>query len=41
MTDHRLEMTVYRLDQVLDGDLDELVDGMVEAVAAEALSSDP
>ena len=40
MTDHRLEMTVYRLDQVLDGDLDELVDGMVEAAAAEALSPD-
>jgi peptide chain release factor 1 len=40
VTDHRLEMTVYRLDQVLDGDLDELVEGMVEASAAEALASE-
>lgn len=39
VTDHRLERTIYRLDQVLDGDLDELVDAMAEAEAIEALES--
>lgn len=38
VTDHRIELTLYRLDQILDGDLDELVDALVEAEAAERLA---
>jgi protein subunit release factor A len=28
VTDHRIGLTIRRLDQVLEGDLDELVDSM-------------
>jgi peptide chain release factor 1 len=33
VTDHRIDLTLYRLEQVLDGDLDDLIDGL--AVRAE------
>lgn len=29
MTDHRINMTLYRLDQVIQGDLDEIIDGLI------------
>ena len=28
MTDHRANLTLYRLDQVVDGDLDEIIDAL-------------
>jgi len=31
VTDHRIKLTLHRLDQVMSGDLDELVDALVEA----------
>jgi peptide chain release factor 1 len=40
VTDHRLPLTIRRLDQVLEGDLDELVDAMAERDEADRLSSD-
>ena len=30
MTDHRINLTLYRLDQILQGDLDEIVDALTE-----------
>ncbi len=39
VTDHRIETTLYRLDAVLDGDLDEFVDALRAADAAEALAT--
>jgi peptide chain release factor 1 len=31
VTDHRIGLTLHRLDQVLDGDLDEIIEGLVAA----------
>ena len=31
VTDHRIGLTLYRLDEVLNGDLDEIVDALTEA----------
>lgn len=31
ITDHRINLTIHRLDQVLEGDLEELVQGLLEA----------
>lgn len=28
MTDHRINLTLYKLDQVLSGDLDEIIDAL-------------
>jgi peptide chain release factor 1 len=40
VTDHRVELTLYRLEQVLDGELDEFVDAMREAETTAALAGD-
>lgn len=37
VTDHRIGLTLYKLDAVLDGDLDELIDALVTADQAEKL----
>ena len=37
VTDHRIEVTLYRLEGILDGDLDEFVDGLRAADASAAL----
>ena len=37
LTDHRIGLTLYRLDAVMDGDLDEIIDGLVMADQAERL----
>jgi len=29
VTDHRINLTLYRLQSVLDGDLDELIDALI------------
>lgn len=39
ITDHRIGLTVYRLEQVLNGDLDEIIDALVTADQAEKLKS--
>ncbi len=39
ITDHRIGLTLYHLDRVLEGDLDELVDGLSAYFRAEALKS--
>ena len=37
VTDHRIGLTLYKLEQVLNGDLDELVDGLITYYRAEML----
>ena len=37
LTDHRIGLTLYRLDAVMNGDLDEIIDGLVTADQAERL----
>ena len=37
LTDHRIGLTLYKLDAVMDGDLDEIIDALVTADRAERL----
>ncbi len=39
VTDHRIGLTLYKLDAVMDGDLDELIDALVTADRTEKLKS--
>jgi len=39
VTDHRIGLTLYRLQDVLEGDIDELVDGLFTAEQAERLAA--
>ncbi|MEO0679517.1 MAG: peptide chain release factor 1 [Pseudomonadota bacterium] len=38
VTDHRIGLTLYKLGDVMDGDLDEIVDALTEAAQAAALA---
>ena len=38
-TDHRVGLSLYRLDSVLDGDLDEFIDALASADNAERLQN--
>jgi peptide chain release factor 1 len=38
VTDHRINLTLYKLDGVLDGDLEELIEALVLADQAERIS---
>ncbi|HBL40719.1 MAG TPA: peptide chain release factor 1, partial [Ruminococcaceae bacterium] len=40
ISDHRIGLTLYRLESVLNGDLDELIDALITADTAEKLKSD-
>ena len=37
VTDHRIGLTLYRLDEVMNGDLDEIIDALITARRAEQL----
>ena len=37
MTDHRIGLTLYKLDQIMNGDLDDMIDALVTADRAEKL----
>ncbi|MEG1863094.1 MAG: peptide chain release factor-like protein, partial [Oscillospiraceae bacterium] len=39
LTDHRIGLTLYRLDQILNGDLDEVIDSIITADQAEKLKA--
>ena len=39
VTDHRIGLTLYRIDAIMDGNLDELIDALVTADQAEKLQS--
>ena len=38
VTDHRIGLTLYRIDAIMDGDLDELIDALITANRAEQLA---
>jgi peptide chain release factor 1 len=37
VTDHRIGLTLYQIDKVLEGEIDQFIDGMVAMDAAERL----
>ena len=39
VSDHRIGLTLYKLEQILNGDLDELIDALITADTAEKLKS--
>ncbi len=39
VTDHRIGMTIYKLDNFLDGDIDEIVDGLITSDQAEKMKN--
>ncbi len=39
VTDHRIELTVYKLDSILEGDLDEILNALKAAEASESLEA--
>jgi len=39
MTDHRINLTLYKLQAILDGDLDDIIDALKAAQAAEQLAA--
>ena len=39
VSDHRIGLTLYKLDYFLDGDLDEIIDGLIASDRAEKLSN--
>ena len=40
ITDHRIGLTLYRLDSVLNGDIDEIVDALITYYRTEALKNE-
>ncbi len=40
VTDHRIGLTLYKLDQILNGDMDEVVDSLITYYRAEALKQE-
>lgn len=38
LTDHRIGLTLYKLDAVMDGDLDDIIDALTTARQAEQLA---
>ncbi len=39
VTDHRIGLTLYKIDQIMDGDIDEIIDSLIAADQAEKLSA--
>lgn len=37
VTDHRIGLTLYKIEQIMDGALDELIDALIAADRAERL----
>ena len=40
VTDHRIGLTLYRIDDILDGDLDEIIDALTAADRAEKMKEE-
>ncbi len=40
VTDHRINLTLYRLDEIMDGQLDELIDALQQEYQAEQLAAE-
>jgi peptide chain release factor 1 len=39
VTDHRIGLTLYKIEQIMNGDLDELIDALITADQAEKLKA--
>ena len=39
MTDHRIGLTLYKIDSIMDGDLDEIIDALSASDQAEQLKA--
>ncbi len=39
ITDHRIGLTIYKLDSFLDGDLDEVIDALITSDQAEKMKN--
>ncbi|MEG2924051.1 MAG: peptide chain release factor 1, partial [Oscillospiraceae bacterium] len=39
LTDHRIGLTLYKLDAILDGDLEDVIDALITADRAEKLKA--
>ena len=39
VSDHRIGLTLYKLDNFLDGDLDEIIDGLITSDQAEKMKN--
>ena len=39
ITDHRIGMTIYKLDNFLDGEIDEVIDGLITSDQAEKMKN--
>jgi peptide chain release factor 1 len=39
VTDHRINLTLYKIDAIMDGDLDEIVDALAREFQAEQLAA--
>lgn len=39
VSDHRIGVTLYKLDNFLDGDIDEIVDGLITSDQAEKMKN--
>ena len=39
MTDHRINLTLYKIDQIMDGDLTELTTALAQEFQAEQLAA--
>jgi peptide chain release factor 1 len=39
VTDHRINLTLYRIDAIMDGDLDEVIDALAQEFQAEQLAA--
>ena len=40
VTDHRIKLTLYKIDAVMDGELDEIIDALIAADRAAALAGE-
>ena len=41
VTDHRINLTLYKIDRIMDGELDEIIDALAHEHQAEQLASLP
>jgi len=39
VTDHRINLTLYKIDAIMDGDLDEVIDALTTEHQAELLAA--
>ena len=40
MSDHRIGLTLYKIEQIMNGDLDEIIDALITADTAEKLKAE-